>query len=92
MPEPVDKYCPSTTMWQNNKVMKPCYLLEESQAAMVNNNNTIEIMKKDIIQKLNQLSDRINLQQREELLKDIVQLKLTENYSKFIKIKDKWNI
>jgi hypothetical protein len=92
MPEPVDKYCPSTTMWQNNKVMKPCYLLEESQAAMVNTNNTIDIMKKDIIQKLNQLSDSINLQQREELLKDIVQLKLTENYSEFIKIKDKWNI
>jgi metal-responsive CopG/Arc/MetJ family transcriptional regulator len=49
-------------------------------------------MKKDIIQKLNQLSDRINIQQREELLKDIVQLKLTENYSEFIKIKEKWNI
>ena len=92
MPEPVDKYCPSTTMWQNNKVMKPCYLLEESQAAMVNNNDTIDTMKKDIIQKLNQLSDSINLQQREELLKDIIQLKLTENYSEFIKIKDKWNI
>jgi hypothetical protein len=59
---------------------------------MVNTNNTIDIMKKEIIQKLNQLSDRINLQQREELLKDIVQLKLTENYSEFIKIKDKWNI
>jgi hypothetical protein len=46
MPEPVDKYCPSTTMWQNNKVMKPCYLLEESQAAMINNNDTIEYNEK----------------------------------------------
>ena len=54
--------------------------------------NTIEIMKKEIIQKLNQLSDRINLQQREELQKDIVQLKLSDKYSDFIKMKDKWNI
>lgn len=92
MLEPVDKYCPETTMWQNNKIMKPCYLLEESQAAMVNNNDTIETMKKEIIQKLNQLSDRINLQQREELQKDIVQLKLSEKYSDFIKMKEKWNI
>jgi hypothetical protein len=48
--------------------------------------------KKDIIQKLNQLSDNININQREELLKDIVKLKLTENYFEFIKIKEKWNI
>jgi hypothetical protein len=92
MPEPVDKYCPETTMWQNNKIVKPCYLLEENQAAMISKNDSISIMKKDIIQKLNQLSDRINIQQRDELFKDIVKLKLTENYSEFIKIKDKWNI
>jgi hypothetical protein len=92
MPKPVDKYCPETTMWQNNKIVKPCYLLEESQAAMISKNDSISIMKKDIIQKLNQLSDRINIQQRDELFKDIVKLKLTENYSEFIKIKDKWNI
>ena len=92
MPDPVDKYCPETTMWQNNKIVKPCFLLEESQAAMISKNDTISIMKKDIIQKLNQLSDRINIQQKDELFKDIVKLKLTENYSEFIKIKDKWNI
>jgi hypothetical protein len=79
-------------MWQNNKIVKPCYLLEENQAAMISKNDSISIMKKDIIQKLNQLSDRINIQQRDELFKDIVKLKLTENYSEFIKIKDKWNI
>ena len=59
---------------------------------MISINDSISIMKKDIIQKLNQLSDRINIQQRDELFKDIVKLKLTENYSEFIKIKDKWNI
>jgi metal-responsive CopG/Arc/MetJ family transcriptional regulator len=59
---------------------------------MISKNDSISIMKKDIIQKLNQLSDRINIQQRDELFKDIVKLKLTENYSEFIKIKDKWNI
>jgi len=92
MPEPVNKYCPMTTMWNNSKVLKPCYLLEESQAAMINNNDTIYTMKKEIIQKLNQLSDRINIQERDEVLKDIVKLKLSDDYEDFKKIKNKWNI
>ena len=39
LPEPVNKYCPETTMWGNKKVLKPCYLLEESKAVMINKNN-----------------------------------------------------
>jgi hypothetical protein len=35
VPEPVDMYCPKTTVWQNNKVNKSVYLLEESQAATI---------------------------------------------------------
>jgi len=35
VPEPVDMYCPKTTVWQNNKVNKAVYLLEESQAATI---------------------------------------------------------
>jgi metal-responsive CopG/Arc/MetJ family transcriptional regulator len=59
---------------------------------MINNNDTIYTMKKEIIQKLNQLSDRINIQERDEVLKDIVQLKLSNDYEDFKKIKNKWNI
>ena len=35
VPEPVDMYCPKTTVWQNNKINKSVYLLEESQAATI---------------------------------------------------------
>lgn len=35
LPQPVDMYCPKTTVWQGNKVNKPVYLLEESQAATI---------------------------------------------------------
>jgi hypothetical protein len=35
VPEPVDMYCPKTTVWQNNKSNKSVYLLEESQAATI---------------------------------------------------------
>lgn len=40
LPKPVNKYCPETTMWGNKKVLKPCYLLEESKAVMINKNNS----------------------------------------------------
>ena len=35
VPEPVEMYCPKTTVWQNNKINKSVYLLEESQAATI---------------------------------------------------------
>ena len=38
MPKPVQLYCPSTTLWSNKKVKKPCYLLEENQASIINLN------------------------------------------------------
>ncbi len=31
-------YCPDTTLWNNKKVSKPCYLLEEKDAAIININ------------------------------------------------------
>ena len=40
LPEAVNKYCPETTMWGNKKVLKPCYLLEESKAVLINKNNS----------------------------------------------------
>jgi hypothetical protein len=40
LPKAVNKYCPETTMWGNKKVLKPCYLLEESKAVLVNKNNS----------------------------------------------------
>ena len=38
IPEPVKKYCPETTMWGNRKVLKPVYLLDESKAIIINEN------------------------------------------------------
>ena len=35
LPQPVDMYCPKTTVWQGSKVNKPVYLLDESQAATI---------------------------------------------------------
>jgi hypothetical protein len=29
-------YCPDTTLWSNNKVFKPCYLLKEIDTAIIN--------------------------------------------------------
>lgn len=40
MPEPVNKYCPDTTMWTKKRVLKPVYLLEESKAIIINKNNS----------------------------------------------------
>ena len=31
-----DMYCPDTTLWTKKKVLKPCYLLDESQASIIN--------------------------------------------------------
>ena len=36
--EPKDMYCPSTTLWNNTKRNKSVYLLEESQASIINSN------------------------------------------------------
>lgn len=38
MPEPVEMYCPDTTLWKNNKIKKLCYLLEEDDASILNIN------------------------------------------------------
>jgi len=32
----VDMYCPDTTLWTKKKVLKPCYLIDESQASIIN--------------------------------------------------------
>ena len=40
LPKAVNKYCPETTMWGNKKVLKPCYLLEEDKAVLINKNNS----------------------------------------------------
>tara|TARA_B110000902_G_scaffold83431_1_gene99079 strand:+ start:5239 stop:5643 length:405 start_codon:yes stop_codon:yes gene_type:complete len=39
MPEPENKYCPDTTMWTKKRVLKPCYLLNEDDAILINKNN-----------------------------------------------------
>ena len=36
--EPVEMDCPSTTLWSSPKKAKVVYLLEESQASIINNN------------------------------------------------------
>jgi len=38
LPEPVEMYCPNTTLWQNKKIKKLCYLLEEDDASILNIN------------------------------------------------------
>lgn len=40
MPEPENKYCPDTTMWTKKRVLKPCYLLKEDDAILINKNNS----------------------------------------------------
>jgi len=40
MPEPENKYCPDTTMWTKKRVLKPCYLLNEDDAILINKNNS----------------------------------------------------
>lgn len=36
MPEPVEMYCPDTTMWTKKRLLKPVYLLTEKQASIIN--------------------------------------------------------
>ncbi len=38
MPEPVEMYCPDTTMWTKKRLLKPVYLLKENQATRINLN------------------------------------------------------
>ena len=38
LPEPVEMYCPDTTLWQKKKIKKLCYLLEEDDASIININ------------------------------------------------------
>jgi len=38
MPEPTELYCPDTTLWTKSKKNKEVYLLEESQATIINLN------------------------------------------------------
>mgnify|MGYP003133368420 FL=1 len=38
LPEPVEMYCPDTTLWQKKKIKKLCYLLEENDASIININ------------------------------------------------------
>ena len=38
-----DMYCPDTTLLTKKKILKPCYLLEEKDAAIINLNEELEI-------------------------------------------------
>ena len=33
-----EMYCPDTTLWTKKKVLKPCYLIDESHASIINLN------------------------------------------------------
>lgn len=33
-----DMYCPDTTLWTKKKLLKPCYLLKEDDARIINKN------------------------------------------------------
>ena len=35
-------YCPDTTLWTKKKVLKPCYLLKEKDAAIINLNEELK--------------------------------------------------
>ena len=38
MPEIKDMWCPDTTFWTKKKVLKPCYMLPETEASIINQN------------------------------------------------------
>lgn len=38
LPKAQDMWCPDTTLWTSKKVLKPCYMLSEQKAAIVNKN------------------------------------------------------
>lgn len=37
--ETKDMYCPDTTLWTKKKLLKPCYLLTEQEATIINPND-----------------------------------------------------
>ena len=39
LPDPVEMYCPDTTLWTKKRMLKPVYLLKENQATKINLNN-----------------------------------------------------
>ena len=39
IPPVKDMWCPDTTFWTKKKVLKPCYLLPENDASMINLND-----------------------------------------------------
>jgi hypothetical protein len=39
MPDPKDMWCPDRTFWNSKKVKKPCYLLNENLASIINKND-----------------------------------------------------
>ena len=45
--ETVDMYCPDTTLWTKKKLLKPCYLLTEKQATIINPND-IDLTNKGV--------------------------------------------
>jgi len=52
-----DMYCPDTTLWTKNKILKPCYLLKEKDAAIINLN---EETKKGVWDSYFQIKEKIN--------------------------------
>jgi len=38
LPEPTEMYCPDTTLWTKKRILKPVYLLKETQATKININ------------------------------------------------------
>ena len=52
-----DIYCPDTTLWTKKKVLKPCYLLEEKDAAIINLN---EENKTGVWDSYFQIKEKIN--------------------------------
>ena len=42
LPEPKDMYCPDTTLWTKKRILKPVYLLKETQATKININQFIK--------------------------------------------------
>ena len=52
-----DIYCPDTTLWTKKKILKPCYLLEEKDAAIINLN---EETKKGVWDSYFQIKEKIN--------------------------------
>ena len=42
LPQPKDMYCPDTTLWTKKRILKPVYLLKETQATKINLNQIIK--------------------------------------------------